>query len=409
MRNFSYLLVLVLCISIDCRNQFRPQRRMNCSQSDALFQWDNFDLSKLSICESDSPWRFAQLTLPEATVFIDVGGNRGYTAALMFGLWSPGHGFNRISLREAITKDFKKNLTTNSDQLDTFCSDGLRGDSPIICIGQDPRDPHRPARQCFTRRSLQVYSFDGELSHVKNQRLTIYKAFPFLHPNASGKTLRSSNTRPKWEYVHAAVTSAEIKGNATVGYFEQYGHEGSRLVAGHSTFNHAILVPIITIDEFCQQRKIPIVDILKIDAEGSDIDVIEGAKDTLRYRGVQLITAECYDCAGHRWHDMIQRLDKIFGFDCYVGGENDLLYRVTNCYDPSFMNLVPQFPPCFNTSMSYACRRYGVPAISRLDGNLFCAHRDRAHALANIFDGYSLYKYANKKRGNIFKDLFLDR
>lgn len=117
-------LFLAFLIFIDGRNQFRHQKRLNCTDSEALFQWQNFDLPKLGICESDSPWRLAQLTLPEATVFLDIGGNRGYTAALIFALWSPGHGFNRLSLRTAIIRDNEKNLTSNSNQLDTYCSDG---------------------------------------------------------------------------------------------------------------------------------------------------------------------------------------------------------------------------------------------------------------------------------------------
>lgn len=32
-----------------------------------------------------------------------------------------------------------------------------------------------------------------------------------------------------------------------------------------------ILVPVTTVDKFCEERNIPEVDIIKVDAEGNDI------------------------------------------------------------------------------------------------------------------------------------------
>lgn len=264
---------------------------------------------------------------------------------------------------------------------------GLKGDAPILCVGQDPRDPRRPNKECLARRTIQVYSFDGELSHITNQRYTIYKEFPFLKPKSKSKHIQTS-TRPRWEFIHAAVTGPHTKGNNTVGYFEQRGDEGSMLIMGPDSENKAVEVPLTTIDDFCDQRKIHIVDVIKVDAERSDIEVIEGAFHTIKYRGVQMITAECFDCAGYHWHNLFQKLDRQFGFDCYVGGENDLLYRLTNCHHPSFVDLVPPTPECFNDKLSLACTRWGGSGYSRLDGNVFCAHRERAHALASILDGY---------------------
>lgn len=41
-------------------------------------------------------------------------------------------------------------------------------------------------------------------------------------------------------------------------------------------------MPVIDLDSFVKNEKLPIPDLLKIDAEGLDIDVLEGAKDLIR-------------------------------------------------------------------------------------------------------------------------------
>ena len=68
-----------------------------CSAEEIQFQASYADMVGTSICDTRTPWSIAQLLLPDATVFFDVGCNRGYTSALIFGLWSPGDAFNPVS------------------------------------------------------------------------------------------------------------------------------------------------------------------------------------------------------------------------------------------------------------------------------------------------------------------------
>lgn len=89
-----------------------------CSVEQRLFQYENHDLVKPAICDVDSPWHLTQLALPDASVFIDIGSNRGFTGARIFGLWSPGNGLNRKNLRE-LAEVYDK----NNKQQDTVCSE----------------------------------------------------------------------------------------------------------------------------------------------------------------------------------------------------------------------------------------------------------------------------------------------
>jgi len=130
------------------------------------------------------------MLFPDANMFLDIGGNRGYTAAKIFNLWSPGHKFNGKTLLDAIKEDYKKKITDNGDNMDTVCLEGVEL-APYICLGKNPLLMGQvPAGTeegyCGYRRAIKVISFDGQESHVINQRKTIYKHFPHLHPEHKG-------------------------------------------------------------------------------------------------------------------------------------------------------------------------------------------------------------------------------
>ena len=106
-----------------------------CTPEEMLFQYHNYELVDSHICDSDHPWRLAQMFFPTASVFIDVGANVGYTAAKLFGLWSPGTGFTRRELLrliklDAFTSDHRSEKTHT---IDTVCGDGENDDKPLLC------------------------------------------------------------------------------------------------------------------------------------------------------------------------------------------------------------------------------------------------------------------------------------
>ena len=96
--------------------------------------------------------------------------------------------------------------------------------------------------------------------------------------------------KPFWDYIHTAVTPP-LEGNPTVVFFEQLGHEGSRFVPGkpseeqlNDPINPVILVPVTTIDQFCKDRNITKVDVLKMDVEDLEPEILKGAMHTLQHR-----------------------------------------------------------------------------------------------------------------------------
>ena len=56
------------------------QSGYHCSEEEIAFQFEYIDLVDGAICDSPTVWRLAHLAMPDISVFLDIGGNRGYTA-----------------------------------------------------------------------------------------------------------------------------------------------------------------------------------------------------------------------------------------------------------------------------------------------------------------------------------------
>lgn len=55
---------------------------------------------------------------------------------------------------------------------------------------------------------------------------------------------------------------------------------------------NSVEVRTITLDEFCSQRNIQHVDLLKLDAQGGELDALRGAQNLLARGGISLIYSE---------------------------------------------------------------------------------------------------------------------
>jgi FkbM family methyltransferase len=53
-----------------------------------------------------------------------------------------------------------------------------------------------------------------------------------------------------------------------------------------------VLVPVVTIDEYVREKRIPRIDVMKIDIEGAELDALRGMEETLRVCPPKLIICE---------------------------------------------------------------------------------------------------------------------
>lgn len=87
-------------------------------------------------------------------------------------------------------------------------------------------------------------------------------------------------------------------------------------------------VELVTIDEYCRGNQINVIDLLKIDVEGLEMDVLEGAKAILKEVGIRFIYTECIfepdDSSPHTLFEDIHRYVHNYGFSFFA------------CYHESF-------------------------------------------------------------------------
>lgn len=79
------------------------------------------------------------------------------------------------------------------------------------------------------------------------------------------------------------------------------------------------IVQVMTIDEWVADNKIPRIDYIKSDAEGSDVDVLYGAEQTIR-RWKPSIAVTTYHTPGHA-NEMVEFLTSLhLGYEMHVKG-----------------------------------------------------------------------------------------
>ncbi|MCS7231653.1 MAG: FkbM family methyltransferase [Elusimicrobiota bacterium] len=98
-------------------------------------------------------------------------------------------------------------------------------------------------------------------------------------------------------------------------------------------------INVITLDEFCKDRSIEHINILKIDTEGYDLKVLKGASDVLSKKSIDLIYTELFFIQpyieGHLFHEVCSSLYN-FGYNLFnIFGvkytQNNQLDGVTLC------------------------------------------------------------------------------
>jgi len=94
--------------------------------------------------------------------------------------------------------------------------------------------------------------------------------------------------------------------------FYSYGQNAGRnsVYAAGGRTQTVCTVPVETIDRYCQQNAIDRVVLIKIDTEGHDFEVLQGAREMLQKQRVDLIQFE-YNCC---WVDARHYLKDAFSF-----------------------------------------------------------------------------------------------
>jgi len=350
-------------------------------------------------CPSDDDaWlTVAQLLLPKARIFFDIGSNKGYTAARFFELWSPELGVNAQSLHSALLS-----VSTDHDLTECgACSDCKESGSPFISIfpricGRKtdqsvtgPMDWIRTVRSSISKlcndwvgsfKPIRVFSFDGNPSmiegvskardHLASQegRLASMQDVP---EERLPRQPRARFLRDHWSLELAAFSDHYEPGKMadfTLG-------EGERgfLVVGEGVkkaqnTKGRVKVPLLTVDHIMEREGLEHIDVLKMDTEGHDPSVLRGALKAITSHRVTLIIFE-YNLVWETSEKLERVIAEIFDkndYACYLEGTTSLLKLTQGCWWSTFE---------FRDWSNVWCMSLKTPSGS---------------ALSQAFDGYSI-------------------
>jgi len=324
-------------------------------------------VAKVRGCPSeDDAWlRFVQALMPHARVFVDIGSNKGYTAARFFELWSPELGLDSPSLHKAL-----RAVTREKDLIECgACSDCSESGTSLVPLlprfcsrkAEETTDPNMArsltkAVSTFCEdhaasfKPIRVFSFDGNpvmINGVAKARDHIITAETSVSTLASVREIPDKRlpSSPKkrflkdhWSLELGAFSDSYEPGK-TVEFVLGIGEKGHLVPGGgeeskdEPTEKRAI-VPVLTVDYLMERESLQHIDILKIDTEGHDPSVLRGAQKAIASHSVTLVIFE-YNTM---W-DVSEKLGAVVAevfekndYACYMEGKNLLLKLTQGCW-----------------------------------------------------------------------------
>lgn len=307
-----------------------------CTPAEAYNQNKLFSAAKVRGCPPfDDIWlRLIHAHTPDAAVFVDIGSNKGFFGARIMQLWSPTCGYSSKKHFTKMKQLWDKSLIDCGacgdcvedtppiiDHVDRLCSTGARSSSSLIYASKLKKATDEICSSL--ENNIQIYSFDGNKQLVDGLK-------------------KIANEFDHWHVGHA-VFSDKCSGPLK---FVEKGE------LGHIITNYQLdevegkieTVDCKTIDGMFEELELDFVDLVKIDVEGHDASVLEGATEAFSGQRLGAIIFE-YNTP---WPDEINGLqslkyvvDKLetYNYVCYFEGKN-LLIRLTSCWGNEFENKI---------------------------------------------------------------------
>jgi FkbM family methyltransferase len=166
-------------------------------------------------------------------------------------------------------------------------------------------------------------------------------------PSTFRELVRNTAIYANIEPIGCAMGASRGSGKMTI---ERLSLSNRFIVSEESTSNalRVLEVPVDTVDAFCAEREIHRVNLLKIDTEGHELSVLEGAEKFLTEKRIDFILAECEFLrrGGEPHGDFTEIMKHVSGFgfhvvSFYTGGVDhlgwvwgDVLFRESSRSEP---------------------------------------------------------------------------
>ena len=317
---------------------------------------------------------------PNATLFVDVGVNKGYFIAEVFARWRPSAGLTPQTLFQAYV-DASGACAGRTDE----CRPQLNGHD--LCGHGDRCAPYaRSVREEMAADAaaapepatpLRVIGFDASPAAAALWAIAAGPGRPFAALDVTvrseaiydglGQAVRfdaANDLRESSGVVDAAAAAGDAAAAA----------DGLRSVAATSL--DAALLPALARDG--ARARDALVDLLKIDAEGAEPAILFGARALLRAQRVAALVLEVHHkgaWARATLGAVVRALDGD-GFSCYLGGAALLVKLSGGCFVDAL-------------DVAKEAWRFDTHAASVNGANLYCAHRRHRPALVRLFDAHA--------------------
>ena len=165
---------------------------------------------------------------------------------------------------------------------------------------------------------LDVGAGYGETVGVYRRAFPSASIFAFEPTPDAAESLRARHATDPVEVIPAAVGAVAGTASLRLNRFQPTSSLLPTAATGASFWGDGLLetesvltVPVVTLDDFCEERDLPNVDVLKIDVQGAERQVLEGARRLLERRAVsalyfEVLMVETYDGQA--------KLDEYLGF-----------------------------------------------------------------------------------------------
>lgn len=153
----------------------------------------------------------------------------------------------------------------------------------------DFRNPHyyttRPIGLGRESRIFDVGACEGLFALRTAKAGDVAKVFCFEPDAHMSQLIEMAALENDVSNIIQVVNEAVAKESGEVSFVTDEGPEGGRLAADGGT-----KIPATSIDDFCERRKLKLTkdDLIKIDAEGADLDVLKGAEKSIRQYAPQI-------------------------------------------------------------------------------------------------------------------------
>ena len=163
----------------------------------------------------------------------------------------------------------------------------LRDANVVFDVGANHGDFSKAASECFPRA-----------------RIFLFEPLPVLRPLLESEVARHAN---RWQFYPIALGAADghlpfhiDPVNDTIGSFAGFSNSYRKLHdnLGDIQNTRTIEVPIASLDNFCQRTGIEHIDLIKIDVEGFEFAVLEGATKILANTSAVIVETSLSRTAG---------------------------------------------------------------------------------------------------------------